>query len=599
MSQEYLGIKIDYARDSLFDEYGLRRLHDSYMREDETSPQQRLAYVSSQFATNTDHAQRLYDYASKHWLSYSTPILSYGKNNRGLPISCFLSPLHDSAESLVDTMSEVAWLSMLGGGVGIGFGIRSEDDKSVGVMPHMKTYEAMSMAYRQGKTRRGSFASYLDISHPNIIQFVEMRKPTGDQNMRCLELHHGVNITDDFMHIIEKCMVDPNADDTWELRDPGSDIVKGTVSAKWLWEMILDTRMRTGEPYIHWIDTSNRLMPEHSKQLGLVVSQSNICTEITTALDPMNHNRTGVCCLSSLNLEYWDDWKDDKQFYRDVAEMLDNVLDAFIEKAPRQVERAVYSAKHERAIGIGALGFHSLLQKKGIPFESALASSLNHQIFSRYQKYLDEVNFELGAERGECIDGKGTGKRFSLTKSIAPNASSSIILGNTSPSIEPRRGNAFLQDTMSGSFLNKNKFLDQIIMDKCAQDLKLNYEQIWSSIITKAGSVQHLDFLSDYEKDIYKTASEIDQRWIIQHAAERQQYIDQSQSVNLFFKADTGIPYLHHVHYQSWKQGMKTLYYCRSDKLYHGNSMSKKVERVRLEEQFEKTTEEQCLACEG
>ena len=590
------GIKVDYSRDNLFDELGIKRLKESYMKEDENSPQERFAYVSKAFSSNPEHAQRLYDYSSKHWLSYSTPILSFGRSKRGLPISCFLSYMEDSAEGLVDTLSEVNWLSMLGGGVGIGIGIRSEDEKSVGVMPHLKTYESSSMAYRQGRTRRGSYATYLDVNHPNIIPFLEMRKPTGDQNMRCLELHHGINITDDFMQLIEDCMKNPEQDDTWELKDPNSDVVKDKVSAKWLWEQILETRMRTGEPYIHYIDTSNRHLPEFQKKLDLKVRQSNICTEITLATDGQ---RTAVCCLSSLNLDYWDEWKDNYQFYKDVAEMLDNVLDYFIEHAPEKVSRAIYSARKERAIGIGSLGFHSLLQSKGIPFESALATSLNMQIFSRYKKYLDKANLELGQERGECPDGVGYGVRFSHMSSLAPNASSSVIMGNTSPSVEPFRGNAYRQDTMSGSFLNKNKHLDKILLEESKKHKEGWYDEMWSSIVTNAGSVQHLSFLDEYTKDVFKTASEIDQLWVVSHAGDRQQYIDQAQSINLFFKATASIPYLHHVHYQAWKKNLKSLYYCRSDKLYHGDSMNKRVERVKLEESFEQTTEETCLSCEG
>jgi ribonucleoside-diphosphate reductase alpha chain len=585
-------VKVDYSRDSLFDEMGLRRLNDSYMRKGEKSPQDRFSYVARALGSNAEHAQRLYDYASKHWLSFSTPILSYGTSKRGLPISCYLSYIDDSAEGLVDTLSEVCWLSMLGGGVGIGVGIRSEDDKSVGVMPHLKVYETSSLAYRQGKTRRGSFAAYLPINHPNIVQFMDMRKPTGDTNQRCLELHHGINITDDFMEIIERCMKDENADDSWPLVDPHSGVTKEVVSARQLWESILETRMRTGEPYIHFIDASNRGLPEFQKKLGLSVKQSNICTEITLATDAL---RTAVCCLSSPNLEYWDEWKDNYQFYKDVAELLDNALELFIKKAPKQVKRAVYSAMRERAIGIGALGFHALLQQKGIPFESALAVSLNKQIFSKYEKYLKKVNKELAKERGECPDGEGYGVRFSHMISIAPNASSSIIMGNTSPSIEPFRGNAYRQDTLSGSYLNKNKYLDQLLRKKVKSEKEL--EKIWHSIIANAGSVQHLTVLDDYEKDIFKTFSEIDQIWIVQHAADRQKNIDQAQSVNLAFKADASVDYLHHVHYEAWKKGLKTLYYSRSDKLYHGDSMNKKIERVKYE--FDKTTEETCVACEG
>ncbi|WP_396190097.1 ribonucleoside-diphosphate reductase subunit alpha [Flavobacterium sp.] len=585
-------IKVDYSRDNLFDEMGMRRLKDSYMRDDEKSPQDRFSYVARALGSNVEHAQRLYDYASKHWLSFSTPILSYGTSKRGLPISCYLSYIDDSAEGLVDTLSEVCWLSMLGGGVGIGIGIRAEDGKSVGVMPHLKVYEASSLAYRQGKTRRGSFATYLGISHPNITQFNDMRKPTGDANQRCLELHHGINVTDDFMQIIENCMKDENADDSWPLIDPHTGQVKEIVSAKQLWESILETRMRTGEPYIHFIDASNRGLPKFQKKLGLSVKQSNICTEITLATDA---ERTAVCCLSSPNLEYWDEWKDNYQFYKDVAELLDNALTLFIKKAPKQVKRAIYSASRERAIGIGALGFHALLQKKGIPFESALAVSINKQIFSRYEKNLKKVNKELAKERGECPDGEGYNVRFSHMISIAPNASSSIIMGNTSPSVEPFRGNAYRQDTLSGSYLNKNQFLEELLVKKVPDDDKR--EKIWHSIISNAGSVQHLDVLSDYEKDVFKTFSEIDQLWIVQHAADRQVHIDQSQSINLAFKANASIDYLHHVHYEAWKKGLKTIYYCRSDKLYHGESMNKKIERVKFE--FDKTTEESCIACEG
>jgi len=589
-------IEKDYSRDCLFDDMGIRRLKDSYMRDEETSPQDRFAAVSAAFGSNQEHAQRLYDYASKHWLSFATPILAYGKSSKGLPISCFLSYMDDSAEGLVDTLSEVNWLSMLGGGVGIGVDIRSEDEKSVGVMPHLKIYEASSLAYRQGKTRRGSYAAYLSVDHPNIIQFIEMRKPTGDQNMRCLELHHGVNLTDKFMQLIESCMKDDSLDDTWELKDPGSDIVKDTVSAKWLWEQLLEIRMRTGEPYLHFVDTSNKALPEFQKNLGLSVKQSNICTEITLATDK---KRTAVCCLSSLNLDYWDEWKDNYQFYRDVAEMLDNVLDIFIKNAPKAVGRAVFSAKQERAIGIGALGFHSLLQSKNIPFESAMATSLNNQIFSRYKKYFDQINKELAVERGECPDGKGYGVRFSHMTSIAPNASSSIIMGNTSASIEPFRANAYRQDTLSGSFLNKNKHLDKIITKEAENKPAGWYDETWSSIVTHAGSVQHLDWMDEYTKDVFLTATELDQMWVVEHAANRQQYIDQAQSVNLFFKAETTIPYLSHVHFMAWKKGLKSLYYCRSDKIYHGDSMDKQVKRYRLEDQFEKTTDDQCMACEG
>ena len=599
MTQEIVhGIKVDYTRDNLFDGLGIKRLQESYMRDDEKSPQERFAFVSNAFGTNKEHAQRLYEYSSKHWLSYSTPILSFGRSKRGLPISCFLPYLDDSAEGLVDTLSEVNWLSMLGGGVGIGIGIRSADDKSVGVMPHLRTYDASSLAYRQGRTRRGSYAAYLDISHPDILLFLEIRKPTGDPNMRCLNLHHGINITDDFMHLIEKCMIDPNTDDTWELKDPNSGELRDTVSARELWQRIIDMRMQTGEPYLHFIDTSNKHLPDFQKKLGLKIRQSNLCSEIIL---PTDKERTAVCCLSSLNLEYYDEWKQDKLFLKDVAEMLDNVLQYFIDNAPEPIARAKYSAMRERSIGIGALGWHAYLQKNEIPWESSLATGRNIQIFKHIREGLDEANIVLGKERGEAPDTVGTGKRFSHMLAIAPNASSSIIMGNTSPSIEPLRANAYRQDTLSGSSLNKNKYLDAIIKDEATKHKEGWYDEVWSSIIANDGSAQHLDWLSDWHKDVFKTSMEIDQRWVIQHASDRQQYIDQAQSVNLFFRPDSNIKYIHAVHFQAWKQGLKTLYYCRSEKIGKADKVSKKIERKVIEELDLKAlaTEDVCLACEG
>ena len=592
------GIEVDYSRDNLFDELGIKRLQESYMKEEEKSPQERFAYVSKAFGSNPEHSQRLYEYSSRHWLSYSTPVLSFGRSKRGLPISCFLPYLHDSAEGLVDCLAEVNWLSMLGGGVGIGIGIRSTDDKSVGVMPHLRTYDASSLAYRQGRTRRGSYAAYLDISHPDILIFLEMRKPTGDPNMRCLNLHHGINITDDFMKLIENCMLDPEADDSWELKDPHNEEVREVVSAKDLWQRILEMRMHTGEPYIHFIDTSNRMMPEFQKKLGLSIKQSNLCSEIIL---PTDKDRTAVCCLSSLNLEYYDDWKSDKLFLRDVAEMLDNVLQYFIDNAPDSISRARYSASRERSIGIGALGYHAYLQKNSIPWESALATGRNIQIFKYIKEQLDDANLKLGTERGEAPDAAGTGRRFSHMLAIAPNASSSIIMGNTSPSIEPLRANAYRQDTLSGSSLNKNKWLDRIIREEATKQKEGWYEDVWSSIIANDGSVQHIDWLSDWNKDVFKTSMEIDQRWVIQHAADRQQFIDQAQSLNLFFRPDVNVKYLHAVHFQAWKQGLKTLYYCRSEKLAKADKVSKRIERQVIEEINLKqlASEDICLACEG
>jgi ribonucleoside-diphosphate reductase alpha chain len=487
---------------------------------------------------------------------------------------------------------------MLGGGVGIGLGIRSADDKSVGIMPHLRTYDASSLAYRQGRTRRGSYAAYLNIDHPDILLFLEMRKPTGDQNMRCLNLHHGINITDKFMHIIEQSMLDPSFDDTWELRDPHNNEVRDTIPARELWQRIIEMRMLTGEPYIHFIDTSNRMMPEFQKKKGLSIKQSNLCSEIIL---PTDKDRTAVCCLSSVNLEYYDEWKNDPLFLKDMAEMLDNVLQYFIDNAPEPVARAKYSAMQERSIGIGALGYHAYLQKNNLPWESAMAVGRNQQIFKHIRGKLDEANKELGAERGEAPDAAGTGLRFSHLMAIAPNASSSIIMGNTSPSIEPFRANAYRQDTLSGSSLNKNKHLDKIIKQKCEEDPKLDYQEVWSSIIANDGSVQHLTFFDEWTKDVYKTAMEIDQRWLIQHAADRQQYIDQAQSLNIFFRPDCNVKYLHAVHFQAWKEGLKTLYYCRSEKLAKADKVSKKIERQVIQEIDLKSLAEGdvCLACEG
>ena len=913
-----------YQNDSKFTELGLKRLKDSYMLPHEESPQERFRYIADSFGSNQNHADRLYDYMSAHWLSPSSPILSFGKEKKGLPVSCYLAYLPDSSEGLVDTLSEVNWLSMMGGGVGIGVGIRSEDKKSAGVLPHLKVYEASKMAYRQGDTRRGSYAAFLDISHPNIVQFIEMRKPTGDQNFRCLELHHGVNIPDAFMEEVKKCMLDASYNPLWELKDPEKNTVKSTVPVRRLWELLLTTRMQTGEPYILFIDHANDALPQWLKDRDLSIRQSNICcvapetTVLTTkghepiidligkkttvwngrewsdvtpfqtseddelmtvvlsdgktidctldhdfyvqnkktvktkakdlvvgdkllrvdgypiidgvveldsaytngffsgdgccykgknivylygekiplekrivkdsgivfsgdysyrrvcsnaknlkdkffvpappysvasrvawfsglldadgcvvinkenklqtlqltntnlaflekvqemlqtlgtdskiikmqgdrdallpanngtgehkkyhcknvyrltisayytqmllslGLDlgrntierrtvkdktrrvvvkelifsgrrsptycfnepkrhmgifngiltgqceitlPTNEDRTAVCCLSSLNLDYYESYKDDQLFFYDVAEMLDNVLQYFIDHGDKdKIGRAVYSAMRERSIGVGTLGWHSYMQANNIPVESALCKSRNMQIFKNIRTRLDKANYKLAIERGVCPDAEGSGRmvRFSHLMAIAPNATSSLIMGNTSPSIEPFRGNAYRQDTMSGSYTNKNKHLDKIIK-QYIRDNKTNgltEDEIWSKIITSAGSVQGLDFLSDWEKDVFKTASEIDQMWLVDLAADRQVWVDQAQSLNLFFHADADIAYIHHVHYQAWVKGLKTLYYCRSDKIYHGSGISNQIERVRLD----LTTENECVACEG
>ena len=599
--ETYLGINIDKERDALFDELGLKRLKESYMKDDETSPQERFAFVSKAFATDDAHAQRLYDYASKHWLSYSTPILSFGRTKNGMPISCFLNYIEDTAEGLVKNYEETSRLSMMGGGVGIGFGIRSAGDKSTGVMPHLKTYDAGSMAYRQGRTRRGSYATYLNISHPDITMYLEMRKPTGDPNVRCLNLHHAVNITDDFMQIIERCMIDQEADDSWHLRDPHSGEIRDTVSAKNLWQSLLEIRMQTGEPYIHFIDTSNRQMKDFQKALGLRINQSNLCSEIIL---PTDKKRTAVCCLSSPNLEYFDSWGKPgiiALFIRDIAEMLDNVLQYFIDNADSKVKRAIYSATRERSIGIGALGFHAYLQQKNVPFESAIAKAVNIKIFKSINAAMEKANLELGAQRGEAPDAVGTGRRFSNCMAIAPNASTSLIMGNTSASIEPMPANAYRQDTLSGSFLNKNKYLDKIILKESLDKKDGWYDDVWSSIIANDGSVQHLNWLDDNTKAVYKTAMEIDQRWVIDLAADRQQFIDQAQSLNVFFRPTANIKYIHAVHFLAWKRGLKTLYYCRSEKIGKADKVSKRIEREVIKEIDMKSLVdgETCIMCEG
>jgi ribonucleoside-diphosphate reductase alpha chain len=588
-------IEIDLTRDALFDSLGIQRLKESYMKDDETSPQERFAFVSEAFGSNPEHAQRLYEYSSKHWLSYSTPILSFGRSKRGLPISCFLNYMDDSAEGLVDNLSETNWLSMLGGGVGVHLGIRNSDDKSTGVMPHLKMYDASSLAYRQGRTRRGSYAAFLDVSHPDIIQFLEMRKPTGDQNMRTLNLNHGVNITDKFMKVIERCMKDPDANDDWELINPANNEVVEVISAKYLWQKMLDLRMQTGEPYFVFIDTANRALPEWLRDQGLKINGSNLCTEIFL---PTSADRTAVCCLSSLNLEYYDDWKDNEHFIPDVMEMLDNVLDYFLSNAPQHIRRAIHSASNERSVGLGTLGFHAYLQKNNMAIDGVMAKLTNRDIFQHISKECKRADKLLVDKRGACPDAAlyRVSRRFSHHMAIAPNASSSLIMGNTSPSVEPYRANVFRQDTLSGAHVYRNRFLS-----KRLAELGMDDDDTWASIIANDGSVQHLGVPEDV-KEVFKTAMEIDQRWLVELAADRQAYVDQGQSINLFFQPNTTIAYLHAVHFMAWKMGLKSLYYLRSDKVRKADKVGAQVKRQRIEENIDMTSVangETCLACEG
>lgn len=589
-------VKIDLSRDALFDELGLIRLRESYMRPDEQSPQERLAFVAQQFASNDEHAQRIYDYASRHWLSFSTPILSFGRSKNGLPVSCYLTYMPDSADGLVETLSEVNRLSMAGGGVGIHVGIRNADEKSVGVMPHLKVYDAACLAYRQGSTRRGSYAAFLDADHPDIIPFVEMRKPTGDQNLKALNLHHGVNLTDVFMEKIEASMRDENADDSWDLKNPATGEVVETISARDLWQRILEMRMHTGEPYLVFLDTANRALPSWLKERGLRIRGSNLCTEIFL---PTSETRTAVCCLSSLNLEYFDDWKDQPDFIADTMEFLDNVLQYFIDHAPKHLAKARHSAERERSVGLGALGFHAYLQKKGIPLESALAKSVNLKIFRHIHDAALAADAKLCEERGPCPDAADAGvmRRFSHHTAVAPNASSSLIMGGTSPSIEPYRANIYRQDTISGAYIVKNRFLKAELAKR-----GLDTDEVWADLIAHDGSVAHREDLPESVRMVFKTAFEIDQRWLVDLAADRQTYIDQGQSLNLFFPPDVSISYLHACHFLAWKKGLKSLYYNRSDKLRKADRVGVRMERKRIEDEIDMRAvadDTTCLACEG
>lgn len=585
-------MKIYLERDELLTDFGKTTLKDRYLLPEEQSPQEGFMRAAKAFSDNEDMAQRIYNYASKLWFMYSTPILSNGGATRGMPISCFLNYVGDSREGLTGHYTENAWLASVGGGIGGYWGaVRSDGTKtsggsqSSGSIPFLHVVDSEVLAFSQGKTRRGSYAAYMDISHPEIIEFIEMRKPSGgDVHRKCLNLHHGVNISDEFMQLIENCIKEPTYDDSWNLIDPHTNEVVRTVSARELWQKILETRVATGEPYVSFIDTVNDALPETQKKLGLKVHHSNLCTEITL---PTDEDRTAVCCLSSVNIEKYDEWKNDKLFISDLVRFLDNVLQYFIDKAPDHLFRAKFSAASERSIGLGAMGFHSYLQSKGIPFEGVMAKSINKKIFKSIKEQAIAESKRLAVKRGEAPDMEGTGLRHAHLLAIAPNASSSIICGTTSPSIEPFRANAYVQKTMSGSFLVKNKFLEKLLDKK-----GLNTEKVWTSILANKGSVQHIDELSKHEKDIYKTAIEINQQWIIEHCADRQEYICQGQSTNVFVPADVNIKELHDIHMLAWKKKLKTLYYCRSEAIKRAELVSKKIERTII-------PEADCISCEG
>ena len=587
---------INYDRDKYLSEFSHKTLQDRYLVNGEKSPQDAFARAAKAFSDDDAHAQRLYDYASKLWFMFSTPVLSNGGTTRGLPISCFLNYVEDSRQGITGHYTENAFLSSVGGGVGGCWSdVRSVGSKtsngseSTGVIPFMKVVDAEMLAFSQGVTRRGSYAAYLDISHPEVEEFLDVRKPTGgDVNRKSVNLHHGILIGDDFMELIEGATREEGFDDSWDLIDPHTNQVTKTVSAKTLWVKLIQNRVETGEPYIMFKDTVQNALPKFQKEAGLKVNHSNLCSEITLATDD---DRTAVCCLSSVNLEEYDEWKHDDNFIPDLIRMLDNVISHFIDNAPMHLAKAVYSASRERSLGLGAMGFHAYLQRHNIPFESASAKGANMKMFQHIKWRAVNATKQLAEERGECPDGVGYGIRNAHLLAVAPNASSSIICGNTSPSIEPYRANAFTQKTKSGSSLLKNEYLEHVL-----QELDQDTDEVWKSVITNNGSVQHLDFLDEWTKDVFKTAVEIDQKWIIDMASDRQMDICQSQSLNIFFPADVSKQELHAIHMMAWKRKVKTLYYLRSEAIKRAETVSDEALRQYI---FDSLDDEGCVACEG
>ena len=556
-------ISIDESRNDNLTDFGKAVLQDRYLIPGEKF-QDMFARVSDYYGDDIAHSQRLYNYMSNLWFMPATPILSNGGTDRGLPISCFLNETADSLEGIVDLWSENVWLASRGGGIGSYWGnLRSIGEtvrgngKTSGVIPFLRVQDSLTLAISQGSLRRGSSAVYLPISHPEIEEFIDLRRPTGgDPNRKALNIHHGVSITDDFMLAVQD-------DKPWELKSPKDGRVVSVVNARELWIKLLTTRVETGEPYLLFTDTVNKAIPEHHKELGLEVKMSNLCSEITlpTGKDHKGEERTAVCCLSSVNLERYEEWKNEPLFIKDIMRFLDNVLQDFIDKAPHGMAKSKYSAMRERSVGLGVMGFHSFLQSKMIPMESVMAKVWNRQMFEHIKREADEASIELAEERGACPDAQDTGvmERFSNKLAIAPTASISIICGNSSPGIEPYAANSFTQKTLTGSFTVRNKNLKKLLAEK-GQD----NDDVWSSISMHEGSVQHLGFLTQDEKDVFKTAQEIDQKWLIEHGADRAKFICQAQSLNLFFPGDVHKKELHEVHWNAWKKGVKSLYYCRS-----------------------------------
>jgi ribonucleoside-diphosphate reductase alpha chain len=567
-------IKLDRSRDDGLSSFGKAVLQDRYLLPGE-SYQDLFARVSSHYADDAQHAQRIYDYISQLWFMPATPILSNGGTDRGMPISCFLNETVDSLEGIVDLWNENVWLASRGGGIGSYWGnLRSIGEpvrgngKTSGVIP---LQDSLTLAISQGSLRRGSSAVYLPINHPEIEEFIEIRRPTGgDPNRKAPNIHQGVVIPDAFMKAVEE-------DNIW-LRSPRDGSVVSIINARELWIKLLTARIETGEPYMLFIDNVNKHIPEHHKKLGLQVKTSNLCSEITlpTGIDHLGNRRTAVCCLSSLNLEKYEEWANNTQFVEDVMRFLDNVLQDFIESAPESMKAATYSATRERSIGLGVMGFHSFLQSKNIPMESVMAKVWNKKIFKHIREDADKASRKLAEERGPCPDAAEAGimERFSNKLAIAPTASISIIANNSSPGIEPYAANSFVQKTLTGSFNVRNKNLMKLLEEKGK-----NTDEIWSSIATNEGSVQQLDFLTEEEKDVYKTAPEIDQRWVVEHAADRTEYICQAQSVNVFMPGGVHKQYLHDVHFAAWKKGVKSLYYCRSTSIQRSEKVSHQVER--------------------
>ena len=591
-------INLDFQKDNNLSNFGKAILKDRYLLPEENF-QQLFARVASAYADDSAHANRLYQYISDLWFMPATPVLSNGGTKRGLPISCFLNESADSLEGIVSLWNENVWLASKGGGIGSYWGnVRSIGEtvrgngKTSGIVPFIKVMDSQTLAISQGSLRRGSAAVYLPIHHPEISEFIDIRRPIGgDQNRRSLNLHHGVVVTDEFMKAVEK-------NEDFHLKSPYTNKTVETVKARDLWIKLLTARIETGDPYILFIDAVNKAIPAHHKKLNLTVKTSNLCSEITlpTGIDHLGQDRTAVCCLSSLNLEYYDAWKDNHQFISDVVAFLDNVLQDFINTAPDSMAKAKYSATRERSIGLGVMGFHSFLQSKNVPIESAMSKVWNKKIFQKIKQEVDIASQELAKQKGPCPDAleSGVNERFSNKIAIAPTASISIIANNSSPGVEPFVANSFTQKTLTGSFSVRNKNLVKVLESKGK-----NTEDIWSSITTNEGSVQHLNFLDDHEKMVFKTAQEIDQRWIIDLAAERQEYICQAQSINLFLPGNVSKKYLHEIHFRAWQKGLKSLYYCRSTSIQRADKVSHKVEQneINLNNQQESKYDE-CLACQ-